>query len=114
MKTILKTALVALSLAATATGAIASQGDQITAMGYGKTMQHAKILTVQTWKSGAAHIYGYADWSNAFVGRMECFQNDYAAGSTSTFSDTREYIFEGGKDSDPWVCMVSGTQALKY
>lgn len=109
-----KIALVAISL--TATAAAASQGDEITGMGYGKTMQHAKINTVKAWKKGAHDIYGYVNWREARVGRMECFREERnsTTGVNGSYDGTREFIYEHGKDTDLWTCLVTGTQNVRY
>lgn len=112
MNALFKTAIVAFSLFASA--AAATQGDEITAIGYGKTMQHAKIITINTWKSAAKDSYGYADWNGARTGPLECFKNEYSDTSVQSTSDFREVIREGGNDQDPWVCSVSGTQQVTY
>lgn len=114
MNSFARIALVVMSL--TATAAAASQGDEITGLGYGKTMQHAKINTVKAWKHGAHDVYGYVSWGEARIGRMECFkeQQDYSANRFSTLDDTREHFYERGNDRDPWTCIVSGTQYVRY
>lgn len=43
-----KTALTALALIAGGSAALATQGDKITAMGYGQTIHHAKMVTIQS------------------------------------------------------------------
>lgn len=110
MNAIAKIALLALSL--TATSVAASQGDKITAMGYGQTQQQAKIITIQTWSMAAQDSYGYADWNSAYIGHMECIQNDsYASQQYSTLS--REVIKIGGNQNGKWSCIVSGYQDVK-
>lgn len=110
MKTLAKIAFTALALSATA--AAAGQGDKITALGYGPTQHHAKIITIQTWTAAAQDAYGYADWNTAYIGHMECIQNPaYASNKYSTLS--REIIKIGGDQSAPWSCIVSGYQDVK-
>lgn len=110
MKTFAKIAFAALAL--TATGAVADQGDKITAMGYGPTQQHAKIVTIQTWTTAAHDSYGYADWNTAYIGHMECVQT-YATATQKYSTLSREVIKIGGDQSAPWSCIVSGYQDVK-
>jgi hypothetical protein len=110
MNAFAKIALVAVSL--TATAAAASQGDKITAMGYGHNQQHAKMVTIQTWATAAHGSYGYADWNTAYIGHMECIQNSsYGSSKYSTLS--REVIKVGGDHGASWSCIVSWYQDVK-
>ncbi|KUF11377.1 hypothetical protein [Pseudoponticoccus marisrubri] len=108
-----KTALTALALIAGASAAMATQGDKITALGYGHTQQHAKLVTVDTWQKAAQDSYGYADWNTAYIGHMECFEKSYQAPSQQFSTLSREIIRTGGDSNAPWSCIVSGYQEVR-
>lgn len=110
MNTIAKIALVALSL--TATAVAADQGPKVTAMGYGHSQQHAKMVTIQTWVHAAKDAYTYADWNKAYIGHMECIEN-YQTGSSQYSTLQREVIKIGGDQNAPWSCIVSGFQDVR-
>jgi len=111
MTRIAKLLLVAVAL--TASAAQATQGAKVTAMGYGDSQQHAKMVTIQTWTRAAFAEYGFANWNNAYIGHMECHQNA-TAGATSNNYQTlqREVIRTGGNPNAAWSCIVSGYQEL--
>lgn len=108
-----KTALTALALIAGGTAALATQGAKITAMGYGQTIHHAKMVTIQVWQQAAHQSYGYADWNTAYVNAVECYQNNYAPTTQKFTTLQREVIKTGGDINAPYSCIVSGYQEVK-
>lgn len=109
MTHIAKIILAAAALAASTMTATA--GAKVTAMGYGNTKTHAKMVTIQTWTKAAYDAYGFADWNTAYIGYMECHPNSVQQGAASGFSTMqREVIRTGGDSSADWSCIVSGFQ----
>ena len=108
MTHIAKIVLVAGTLLASA--ASATTGAKVTAMGFGNSQQHAKMVTIQTWLQAAFQEYGYSDWNNAYISNMECHKQ--AGGQAGGYNTTmqREVIRTGGNPSAPLSCIVSGMQ----
>ncbi len=105
-----KIALIAAAL--TASAAQATQGTKVTALGYGDSRQHAKMVTIQTWTQAAFAEYGFANWNNAYIGHMECHENINAGASTTQQYGalSREIMRTGGNPNAAWSCIVSGFQ----
>jgi hypothetical protein len=101
-------AIFALSLFATS--AAATQGAKVTAMGFGDSRQHAKMVTIQTWTQAALQEYGFADWNTAYLGQVTCAPNSSAAGTPQYGTLSREIIKIGGNPGSSWACIVSGYQ----
>ena len=103
MKTFVKTALVALALAATAAPSFAQTINWTTGIGFGESLTQAIQSAVRAWMNQSYVDHGDMNWNTAFKGPMECYQSQPQNGGITTFG-----IGVEGNPSGQWSCSVTG------